>query len=242
MKPHERVFVPLDTPDRDRALRLVQQLSGAVGGFKIGLELFAACGPDIVREIRERGASVFLDLKLHDIPNTVAGAAAAIARLGIDFYTVHAAGGPEMIRRAVEAAGGAAAEAGTRAPTTLAVTVLTSLNESDLDTVGLVGPTSEAAARLASLARDAGAGGVVCSPLEVEAVRRVFPEGTLMVPGIRPHDGIGSDDDQARTATPGRAVALGANRLVIGRPITRAKDPAAAARGIAREIAQALGD
>jgi orotidine-5'-phosphate decarboxylase len=234
MKPHERIFVALDTPDRDRALVLARALAGRVGGFKIGLEAFAACGPSLVGEVLDAGLPVFLDLKLHDIPNTVAGAAAASSRLGVSFLTVHALGGAAMIRAAVDASRDAAASAGLAQPTILAVTILTSHDERDLEAVGIAGPASDAVLRLAALARDAGAGGAVCSPLEVASVRGVFPSATLVVPGIRPSGA--SADDQARTATPGAAVTAGADRIVVGRPITRAPDPATVAEAIAREI------
>jgi orotidine-5'-phosphate decarboxylase len=234
LKPHERIFVALDTPDRSRALALARTLTGRVGGFKVGLEAFAACGPSLVEGILDAGLPVFLDLKLHDIPNTVAGAAAASARMGVSFLTVHALGGAAMIRAAVDASRDAALAAAVPAPVVLAVTILTSHGESDLEAVGIAGPASAAVLRLAALARDAGAGGAVCSPLEVAAVRRTFPRATLVVPGIRPSGA--SADDQARTATPGAAVAAGADRIVVGRPITRATDPAAAAGAIEREI------
>jgi orotidine-5'-phosphate decarboxylase len=235
MKPHERIFVALDTPSADRALALARSLSGRIGGLKVGLELFCACGPGLVSDVRALGLPVFLDLKLHDIPNTVAGAMASAARLGAGFVTVHALGGKAMIRAAVDAAAETAAKAGIPAPTVLAVTVLTSHRDEDLDRLGLAGPSRDAVVRLAALARDAGAGGIVCSPLEVSAVRAVFPSGSLVVPGIRQPGS--ADDDQARTATPAQAIAWGADRIVVGRPITRAEDPAAAADSIARDMA-----
>lgn len=237
MKSHERIFVALDTPDVEGARELVHQLQGAVGGFKIGLQLFTLGGPAIVREVQRAGAKVFLDLKLHDIPNTVAGAAAAITRLGASLFTLHASGGAKMIRRGVDASAEAAEAIGLPRPTALAVTVLTSHDDDELESIGLAGPCRSAVLRLARLARGAGAGGVVCSPLEVEAVRATFPGGTLVVPGIRPGGSAAArDDDQTRVAGPGNAVAAGADILVIGRPITRAADPAAAARAIADEI------
>jgi orotidine-5'-phosphate decarboxylase len=235
MKPHERIFVALDTKDPDRAVALARALAGRVGGFKVGLEAFTACGPSLVGSILEAGLPVFLDLKLHDIPNTVAGAAAAAARLGVSFLTVHALGGGAMIRAASDASRDAAAAAGIEPPTVLAVTVLTSHDERDLETLGIAGPAAAAVLRLAALARDSGAGGAVCSPLEVAAVRGAFPSGALVVPGIRPRGAAA--DDQARTATPAAAVAAGADRIVVGRPITRASDPIAAAEAISAEIA-----
>ena len=238
-EPHRRILVALDTPEIGHALELIAALQGRVGGFKVGLQLFTRGGPDVVRAVRDSGSDVFLDLKLHDIPNTVAGAAAAIARLGVAYFTVHASGGAEMIRRGVQSSAESAAAEGLPAPCVLAVTVLTSHDEQELRSIGLQGPAEEAVLRLAALARDAGAGGVVCSPLEVAAVRAIFADGRLVVPGIRPASGEVHGDDQSRTATPAGAVAEGADLLVIGRPITRASDPAAAASRIAAEIADA---
>jgi len=233
--PHERLYVALDTPDASRARKLARALAGRVGGFKIGLELFTSHGPDLVRELRDSGR-IFLDLKLHDIPNTVAGAAAAIARLGVDYFTVHASGGPAMLKRASVAAAEAAGAAGLAAPTLLAVTVLTSLDDATLDIVGLRGPSAAAVERLARLTRESGAGGLVCSAREVQRAREVFPSGTLVVPGIRPGATAVGNDDQARTATPAEAVERGADLLVVGRPITDAADPAEAAAAIVREL------
>jgi len=237
----ERIFVALDTPDAARARELVSVLRDRVGGFKIGLEMFCAQGPTFVRELVDGGATVFLDLKLHDIPNTVAGAAAAAAGLGASFLTVHALGGPLMIRRAVEAVSEPARSAGGRGTTVLAVTVLTSHDDRDLERLGLGGPASAAVERLAALAREGGAGGVVCSPREIPHVRSAFPEAIVVVPGIRPSGVAVRADDQQRTDTPGGAVARGADRLVVGRPITQAPDPLAAAEAIARDIASGEG-
>jgi orotidine-5'-phosphate decarboxylase len=234
--PHERILVALDTPDRSRALELAGALGGRVGGVKVGLQLFSSTGPGIVGELRAAGVEVFLDLKLHDIPNTVAGAAAAAGRLGVRFLTVHALGGPEMIRRGVEAATRAAEDTGHPPPIVLAVTILTSHDDDDLRRIGVEGTGREAVVRLAGLARDAGAGGIVCSPLEIVDVRRTCPAAALVVPGIRPAEQTVGRDDQARTATPAQAVRAGADRIVIGRPITGAADPVAAADAIARGI------
>jgi orotidine-5'-phosphate decarboxylase len=234
--PKDRILVALDTPDVDRAVRLAGELAGRVGGLKIGLELFVSTGPDGVARLRDEGLEIFLDLKLHDIPNTVAGAAAAAASLGVTYLTVHALGGDEMIRRGVEAANEGAAAAGHPAPILLAVTILTSHDEASLGRIGIAGPSADAVPRLTRLARDAGAGGVVCSPLEVASVRRVFPEGVLVVPGIRPRGAGPAGDDQARTAEPARAVRDGADRIVVGRPITGSDDPRAAAEAIVREL------
>jgi len=232
-----RILVALDTPDPARALDLVRRLGDSVGGFKIGIELFTSHGPRLVDEVLATGSTVFLDLKFHDIPNSVAGAAAAAARAGVSVFTVHALGGVEMIRRAVEASAEAAAGAGRSAPSVLAVTVLTSHDDESVQRVGLRGTCAEGVLRLVGVAREGGAHGVVCSPLELAEVRRDFPGGLLVVPGIRPSDARRTPrDDQSRVATPAEAVRLGADRLVIGRPITRAEDPLVAARAVAEEI------
>jgi len=234
---HERILVALDTPDADRALALADALAGRVGGFKIGGELFTSHGMPVVHEVLGMGHTVFLDLKFHDIPNSVAGAAAAAGRAGVSMFTVHALGGAEMIRRAASAAAEAARAAGKRVPRLLAVTVLTSHDDATLEDIGLAGPCSAAVLRLVALAREAGAHGVVCSPLEVAAVRGAFPAGLLVVPGIRPARGAETrGDDQSRVATPEQAVRAGADRLVIGRPITHAADALAAAAAIVEEI------
>ncbi|ANM32023.1 hypothetical protein ABI59_01905 [Acidobacteria bacterium Mor1] len=238
MEPHRRVFVALDTPDADGACALAAAVAPSVGGYKIGLELFSSHGPAVVRRMAEEtGRPLFVDLKLHDIPNTVAKAAAALGHLGAGFLTVHALGGEAMIARAVEGAREGAAAAGLEPPAILAVTVLTSHDDADLERLGLAGPCESAVCRLAESAARAGAQGVVCSALEIEMVREVFPEGVLMVPGIRPAGA--ALDDQSRVATPAGAVARGADHLVIGRPITRADEPRAAAEAIARELAEA---
>jgi orotidine-5'-phosphate decarboxylase len=241
VRPHERIFVALDTPDPARARALARMLAGRVGGFKIGLEAFVANGPALVTEFRDAGHVVFLDLKLHDIPNTVEGAAAAAARLGASFLTVHALGGPAMIARAV-AACREHAVAGGEPPVVLAVTILTSHDDASLARIGIAGPAADAVPRLAALAADAGATGLVCSPLEVAAARRVHPAGILVVPGIRPATpGPRAADDQARVATPADAVRAGADRIVVGRPITESPDPVAAAEAIADDIARNAG-
>lgn len=235
MTARERIFVALDVPDADRARALVRLLAGRVGGFKIGLELFVACGPALVDEVVATATPVFLDLKLHDIPNTVAGAAASATRLGVAFLTVHALGGAEMIRRAVDATRSTAGPAG-RAPSVLAVTILTSHADDDLNRIGIAGPTQAAVARLAGIAREGGAAGIVCSPLEVARARAAFAHAVLVVPGIRPAGASVRADDQARTASATGAIAAGADRLVIGRPITQAPDPLQALEELVGEI------
>ena len=234
MNARDRIFVALDTADPKAALDLAETLRGSIGGVKVGLQLFTQAGPSIVEALRDAGHRVFVDLKLHDIPNTTAAAARQIGELGAFCFTVHALGGATMMARANEAAAEAAVAAGHRAPVTLAVTILTSHDDASLEQIGIAGPCSHAVQRLASLARDAGAGGVVCSALEVPAVRAAFPDGLRMVPGIRPAGA--ALDDQARVATPAGAVADGADCLVIGRPITKAQDPRAAADAIVTEL------
>ena len=234
MKGKDRILVAVDTPDIGRARELVQGLTGHVGGFKIGLEMFISHGPAFVREVLDGSAKIFLDLKLHDIPNTVAGAAGAAARYGVSFMTVHALGGPEMIRRGTAAARAAAEAEGFEPPTILAVTILTSHDDDDLKAVGIDSSCGDAVLKLASMACEAGAGGAVCSPLEVSGVRDRFPGGALVVPGIRPASAAA--DDQSRIATPRSAIDSGADYLVIGRPITRSNNPTAAADDIAGEI------
>ena len=221
------IAVALDAPDLETAARWAGLVTPHVSTVKVGLELYLRYGPGIVASIRgASGVKIFLDLKLHDIPATVAGAARAVARLHPEVVTVHAAGGPEVIHAAVEAA-----------PSTMiaAVTLLTSLGPADLDRIGITGPVPDAVRRLAVLAVSAGARGLVCSPREVAAVRaEVGPGVTLITPGIRP---AGSAvHDQARTATPEEALRAGADLLVIGRPITSAPDPGAAAAAIAAPL------
>lgn len=225
------VAVALDAPDAATAVDWARAVAPHVAVLKIGLELFYRSGPAVVEAIRAlpeaAGVEIFLDLKLHDIPNTVAGGVASAARLGPRFLTVHAAGGTAMMRAAADAA--AAVDPGLEIT---GVTVLTSLESADLDAIGLVGPPAEAVRRLALLAVHAGARALVCSPKEVSKVRaEVGPDVTLITPGIRP---AGSQaDDQARVAPPEQAISDGADLLVVGRPITRAADPGAAAAAIA---------
>ena len=216
------VFVAIDTPSLERALALGEQLRSA-GGVKLGLEFFAANGPAGVERIAELGLPVFLDLKLHDIPNTVGKAVEALAPLEPAVLTVHAAGGQAML----EAAKGAAP----RGTKVVAVTVLTSLDSDDLRSTGIEGEPERQVGRLADLARSAGLDGIVCSGGEVEAARAAWPGGFFVVPGVRPAGSVAGD--QKRTVTPREALDRGASILVIGRPITAAPDPAAALRDIA---------
>jgi orotidine-5'-phosphate decarboxylase len=225
------IAVALDAPDLETAARWAALVTPHVSTVKVGLELYLRYGPDVIASVRgASGVRVFLDLKLHDIPNTVAGAARAVARLRPSILTVHAAGGPAMIRAAVEAA-----------PHTqiAAVTVLTSLTEGDLERIGLAGPADSAVRRLAALSVEAGATALVCSPNEVSAVRaEVGEEITLITPGVRPTGA--ATQDQMRVATPEQALADGADLLVIGRPITGSADPGAAAAAIAASLRRAV--
>ena len=223
------VFVAVDRPDLEGAEGLVRAVAPHVGGIKLGLEFLFARGPDGVRRLGRLGLPIFLDAKLHDIPNTVAGAMRGVVELPVAMVTLHATGGLEMMRTAVGIAN--ASEARLRV---LAVTVLTSLDRGDLEATGQLGTATEQALRLADLALQAGCHGIVCSPLEVGAMRAAFgsaPE--LVVPGVRPKAG---GDDQKRTLDPLETMAAGATRLVIGRPITAAADPVAAARAIALDL------
>jgi orotidine-5'-phosphate decarboxylase len=221
------VAVALDAPDLDTAARWAALVTPHVSTVKIGLELYLRYGPDVVATVRgASGVQVFLDLKLLDIPATVAGAARAVSRLRPEIITVHASGGADVVRAAVESAPGTIVAA---------VTVLTSLGTAELNAMGVPGPVDDVVRRLATLAVDAGARGLVCSPHEVAAVRaEVGPDVTLITPGVRP---AGSDiHDQARVATPEEAIRAGADLLVMGRPITRAPDPGAAAAAVAASL------
>jgi orotidine-5'-phosphate decarboxylase len=227
MQPKDRICAAIDFPSWAAAEPFARAVAPEVGMLKVGLELFVAEGPPVVRAAAALGRPVFLDLKLHDIPNTVEGAARSAAASGASLLTVHASGGTEMVRAAVRGAG-----PGVRV---LAVTVLTSLDSAALESVGLRGPPEDAVVRLAKLAVGAGAGGIVCSPHEVAAVRAAVGRGPLLViPGVRPAGA--AKGDQARVATPAEAVRAGADVLVIGRPLREGGDPAAAARAIAATL------
>jgi orotidine-5'-phosphate decarboxylase len=228
------IFVALDVETRDSALKLADTLRGAVGGYKIGSRLFTAEGPSMVRALTERGDKVFLDLKFHDIPNTVAQAAAAAAGLGVAMFNVHAGGGTAMMRAAREAADEAAAKRGVAAPLVIAVTVLTSMNQQTLREIGVVIELRDQVLRLAELTREAGLDGVVASPQETAAIRhRCGRDFTIVTPGIRGGTAGPAKNDQERTMTPPEAIAAGATYLVVGRPIIAAPDPLAAALAIA---------
>jgi orotidine-5'-phosphate decarboxylase len=222
------IFVAIDTPDLERAIAITELVRDHAGGVKLGLEFFAAQGPEGVRRVAALGLPLFLDLKLHDIPNTVAKAIEALTPLKPAILTVHASGG-----RAMLAAAKAAAPTATKV---VAVTVLTSLDQSDLAAAGVSGSPTEQVERLAALARESGIDGIVCSGSEVVAARAAWPDGFFVVPGIRPP---GVDiGDQKRVVTPAQALADGASVLVIGRPITGAADPAKAIREIAAKLSQ----
>jgi orotidine-5'-phosphate decarboxylase len=228
MNARDRLIVALDVPKADAARALVERLAGRVGMFKVGSQVFTAAGPALVQEIVARGEKVFLDLKFHDIPNTVAGAVASASRLGVSLVDVHGLGGRAM----VEAAVGALPAMATRL---LAITILTSHDDDTLDEIGVNGTMLDSVRRLAVLAKEAGADGVVASPHEVALIREACGSDFLIVtPGIRPAGS--ARGDQARAATPGAALAAGADYLVVGRPITEAPDPATAADAIVREM------
>ena len=231
MRPEERIIVALDFPGPEPARALLEQLPHA-HAVKVGSELFTAAGPALIRELVDRGLQVFLDLKFHDIPNTVGRAAASAAALGVAWLSVHLSGGAEMVAAAVRAA-----QSGGRvsAPRVLGVTVLTSLSSADLSEVGIARSLEDQVVTLARLGQGAGAAGVVASPREIAALRRACGTGLeLVIPGVRP--AWASSDDQKRVATPGEAVLAGADRLVIGRPISAAADPAKAFERIVEEI------
>jgi len=230
------LIVALDVPDADRALALAARLAPVVGAVKVGLELFTTAGPDIVRRLRAAGAAVFLDLKLHDIPNTVARAVEAAVRLDVQMLTVHTSGGRAMLAAAEQAARAEAQRRGQAPPLVLGVTVLTSFDDAALAEVGVAAGAAAQVERLARLAVSAGLRGLVCSPLELPVLRAALPrEIRLVTPGIRPP---GTEaGDQKRTLSPREALAAGADWLVVGRPILAAPDPRAAAEQILAALA-----
>jgi len=226
------LIVALDVQSRAEAVEKVKAIGAAVDFYKIGLELFTAEGPDVVKAVKDLGKRVFLDLKFHDIPRTVERAVRSGGKLGVDLMTIHSVGGKAMIRAAADAA----AEFGAAAPKILAVTVLTSLDRSDLEDVGIRGRTpAEQVEAMARFAVENGANGLVCSPKEVGSLSKMLKPGTLFVtPGVRPAGA--AVGDQKRVATPAEAVRDGATHLVVGRPILAAEDPVAAARAIRAEM------
>jgi orotidine-5'-phosphate decarboxylase len=233
----DQLLVALDVESRAEALALADTLRGGVGGFKIGSRLFTAEGPEMVRALVERGDRIFLDLKWHDIPNTVATAVAAASRLGVWMVNVHASGGTTMMRAAREAAEEAAATHGTRAPLVVAVTVLTSMNQAALRETGIVIDLMDQVLRLAELTKEAGLDGVVASPRETASIRsRCGREFAIVTPGIRGGAAAETKNDQERTMSPAQAIAAGASYVVVGRPIIAAPDPKAAARAIVESL------
>jgi len=244
----QKLILALDFPSIDPALKLAQSLYSVVGIFKINIQLFTAEGPSAVEKLNQLGPGIFLDLKFHDIPNTVKGAVTSAIRMpGVQLLDIHALGGLEMMRAAATARD-EAHSSGLRVPRLLAITILTSMDNAALRGVGIAGTASSRVVQLARLAKKAGMDGVVASPQEVRTIRRACGKDFLIVvPGIRPADGRasagrrkGKTDDQARIATPAEAIRAGADYVVIGRPITAAPDPEAAARAIVDEISAAL--
>jgi orotidine-5'-phosphate decarboxylase len=232
LTPRDRLAIALDLPNEHEALKLVDRLGQSCQWFKVGMELYYAAGNSIVQQLRNRGFSVFLDLKLHDIPNTVAGAVRSATHAGASLLTIHAAGGAAMMSAAAETASAPGS------PRLLAVTVLTSMDASQLAGIGISASPAEQVLRLAKLAQASGIDGMVCSAEEVATLRKeTSPNTLLVIPGIRP---AGSAiEDQKRIATPAQAIADGASMLVVGRPVTRAHDPAGAAQAILQEMGQA---
>lgn len=232
-----RIIVPLDVPSAAQALALADTLRGEVGAFKVGKELFTAAGPDVVRALVAKGDRVFLDLKYHDIPNTVAGAVRSASELGVWMLNVHASGGRPMMEAARRAADDHGAKPGCTAPLVIAVTVLTSLDAATLASVGIAASPLDQVVMLARLAQAARLDGVVASPRETAAIRQACgPDFLIVTPGIRGGAASSGPDDQQRTLTPGEAVAAGSSYLVVGRPITGAADPVAAAAKILKEM------
>jgi orotidine-5'-phosphate decarboxylase len=231
----DKLIIALDVETSVKALDLVNELRGVAGMFKVGSQLFTAAGPQIVRDIIALDSKVFLDLKFHDIPHQVAGAARSAAELGVSLFTVHASGGGEMMRRAVEAV----AEVGNKTTKVLAISVLTSIDANILAEIGVNSTPGDAVTKLVKLAESAGVDGVVASPKEIETIRATIPNPNFLVvtPGIRPAQN--ASGDQKRTATPAAAIAAGASYLVVGRPITGATDPVAAAQHIISEMQHA---
>ena len=235
----DRLIFALDVDDFNQARHWVETLKDNVGVFKVGKQLFTRCGPDVVRMVVEQGADVFLDLKYHDIPNTVAKAAVEAARLGVRIFNVHALGGSEMMRTAVTEVEAYCRQAGCRRPQMLAVTILTSSDQATLAEIGIERPVDEMVVRLARLAQAAGFDGVVASPREAALIHAACGEEfAIVTPGVRP--AFAAQDDQKRIMTPADAIAAGATALVIGRPISAAVDPLGAAGKILAEISAAL--
>jgi orotidine-5'-phosphate decarboxylase len=235
MSRRAQVIVALDTASRERAMDLVRSLRGQISLFKVGMELYTAVGPSIVKDLRGLGAEVFLDLKYHDIPNTVARASAEAARLGVAMLDMHLSGGAAMIRRAVDEVEAICSVSQMRRPALLGITLLTSLGEEAMATLGIQRTPEDHVLALAAMGRESGLDGVVASPREIAPLRARFgPDFLLVAPGIRSEGS--ATDDQVRTLTPREAVQAGADYLVVGRPITGAENPAIAARDILRAV------
>lgn len=236
----DKIIVALDVPTKEEALAIVEELGDRVGAYKIGMQLYNACGPEILEEVYKRNGKVFLDLKFHDIPNTVSSAARVVANLGVFMFNVHAAGGSAMMKAAAAALTEEAAKLGKEKPLLIAVTVLTSMSEEELrGEIGVGREMKEQVAALAKLAQESGLDGVVASPQEIKIIREVCGDDFLIVtPGIRPADaGV---DDQKRIKTPKDAVEDGADYLVIGRPITKAENRSAAVAAIVADMESAI--
>ena len=235
MPAKDKLIIALDVETPSAALGLVKQLHSVAGMFKVGSQLFTAGGPQIVRDILAHDSKVFLDLKFHDIPHQVAGAARSAGELGVSLFTIHASGGSEMMKRAVDSVNEVAAKTGVRSKI-LAISVLTSIDESVLTQIGVTSTPAESVLRLVKLAETSGVDGVVASPQEIESIRKTIsnPEFLVVTPGIRPS--TNEAGDQKRVATPAAAIAAGASYLVVGRPITGAPDPLAASHGIIADM------
>ena len=238
MPAKDKLIVALDVDTPDKALALVKELRGFAGMFKIGSQLFTTAGPQIVHDILALDSKVFLDLKFHDIPHQVAGAARAAAELGVSLFTIHASGGSEMMQRAVDAVAEVKSRTGVQSAV-LAISVLTSIDAKILAQIGVSSTPSDSVLRLVKLAESAGVDGVVASPQEIESIRGVTqnPQFLVVTPGIRPAHN--ESEDQKRIATPAAAIFAGASYLVVGRPITGAADPVAAAQQIVAEMQHA---
>lgn len=234
----DKLIAALDFHTKEDALALVEKLGDNVVFYKVGMELFYSVGTPIVEELKKRNKKIFLDLKLHDIPNTVAQGLCSLLRQGADIMTIHGSGGYTMMKTAVDTVRAEAAKLGVKAPKIIAITVLTSINEDDWTGLGQTAPIKEQVVRIAKLAKEAGLDGVVASPQEAKLIREACGEGFMIVtPGVRP---VGSSlDDQSRVATPAKALQDGASHLVIGRPIRAAQDPALAAKNILEEMENA---
>lgn len=237
MNPEEKLIVALDVDTKEKALEVVEKLKKEVRMFKIGSELFTSCGPDIVKAVKEKGCEIFLDLKFHDIPNTVAKASIAATRLGVSIFNVHSLGGCDMMKKAAESARDEAKRLKIKAPKVIAVTILTSMDENNLKKIAIFDSMDTQVARLAGLALESSLDGVVASPAEIKLIRKKAGADFLIVtPGVRPS--WAAKGDQKRVATPKEAIEDGASFIVVGRPIIEAPDPVEAARKILKEITE----